>query len=209
MIVGNIDYANMLPFYVFLKKLNYKFYAKKGVPSKINQLFLKRKVDGAMISSIFSKQKRCLKFGIVAKNEVLSVLLIPGKYKQDSESNTSNILAKVLNLQGEIIIGDKALKIKDKTAIDLALKWKEKTNLPFVFARYCFNKNEKIFNKITKEFLKKQTKIPSYILNKYAKKLSISSKELKFYLAKIDYFLGYKEEKSLKLFLKWSKIARN
>ena len=149
------------------------------------------------------------KFGIVAKNEVLSVLLIPGKHKQDSESNTSNILAKVLNLQGEIIIGDKALKIKDKTAIDLALRWREKTGLSFVFARYCFNKNEKIFNYLAKEFLKKQTKIPSYILNKYAKKLSIPSKELKFYLTKIDYFLGHKEEKSLKLFLKWSKIARN
>ncbi len=68
--------------------------------------------------------------GIVAKKDVQSVILIPGKVQDDFQSETSNALAKVLNLEGQVIIGDKALKYFHENPhsdfIDLAKVWNEK-----------------------------------------------------------------------------------
>lgn len=214
MIFGKIDYINLLPFHVYFKKniksnqikaiINYK----KSYPSDINKKLNKRQIDAAFISSIESSNKNSLDFGIVAKKEVLSVLAIKGNYEEDFESSTSNVLAKILKINGKIIIGDKALKYyhsnhKD-SFIDLAEVWNQKYNLPFVFARLCFNKHGKYLNKITKNFDKKKVKIPHYILNKYAQESGISVKNIKEYLEKIDYKLDIKEKKALKLFLKLS-----
>ena len=214
MIFGKIDYLNLLPFHIFMKQfapslrhhaiLNYK----KGVPSHINKLFKKRKVDSAFISSIVSPKKNCCQIGIVAKKEVQSVLVIPGKERIDTDSQTSNQLAKVLNIKGQIIIGDKALRyaLKYNDGIDLAQKWHEKYHLPFVFARLCFNTKYKRIKKLSFQFLKKPYKIPYYILNEASKKSNIDKKDILIYLKKITYKIGQKEEKSLKLFLKKSKI---
>ncbi|NPA04344.1 MAG: hypothetical protein GXO61_05710 [Epsilonproteobacteria bacterium] len=207
MVIGKIDYINLLPFYVYLKKVlssqekqALNFY--KGVPSQINHLFKKRRVEAAVVSSVVSEKYRCSDFGIVAKGKVLSVLLCPGEEKEDLESNTSNILAKVLNLQGKVVIGDKALKIKQKDCIDLAQRWYEEYKLPFVFARFCFWSRSQRYQKLADNFLRTKVKIPSYILKKYSKKSGLSRKEIEEYLKLINYRLGVKEKIALKKFLK-------
>ena len=119
MIFGKIDYLNLLPFHVFLKsaplssQIKKAIEFKKGVPSKLNRALNARKIDAAVISSIASKKANLkkLNFGIVAKKDVKSVLVRKNSaMKFDPASASSNALAKVLNLNGEVIIGDRALK---------------------------------------------------------------------------------------------------
>jgi chorismate dehydratase len=215
MIFAKIDFINLLPLHVFIKKnlsstqrkqiIEYK----KSYPSLINKKFKKRQVDAAVISSIASRNcKKCLDLGIIAKGTVDSVLVIPGSFKKDFQSETSNALAKVLKIDGQVIIGDKALyefHNSDNTFIDLAQEWKKKYHLPFVFARLCVNKHEKYLTKLTRNFLSSKVYIPQYILEIYAKRSGISKKQIKNYLTKIHYKIGTKEKQSLKLFLKLSK----
>ena len=145
----------------------------------------------------------------MAHDEVLSVLLVPGNEQNDYQSKTSNALAKVLDLKGKVIIGDKALNFyhenKNIEKIDLAKYWKDKYNLPFVFAVLCFNSNKKALDKLTKNFNKKYIKIPQYILEQYSQRSGVSKKHILEYLKKIDYDLGIKEKRALKLFLKLTK----
>ena len=215
MIFAKIDFINLLPFHIFIKK-NIKstqqksiIEYKKSYPSFINNKFKKRKVDSAFISSIASRNEKYLDFGIVAQDEVLSVLLIPGIQESDFQSQTSNALAKVLDLEGKVIIGDKALKFyhenPDVIKIDLAKEWKNKYNLPFVFAVLCFNSNKKALEKVTKNFNKQHIKIPQYILEQYSKRSGVSKNNILEYLKKIDYNLTLKEKRSLKLFLNLTK----
>ncbi len=210
MIFGSIAYLNLLPFAFYLKRsirnnqekqiLQYR----QGVPSKINQLFKKRVIDAAFISSIKSQRCRCSNLGIIANGSVYSVLLLKSEQMFDSESDTSNILSKVLGLKGKVIIGDKALRhyLSGNEAIDLSLLWKEETNLPFVFARLCFNKHRRRLLKLAKQFNKRTTKIPYFYLNREAKKRGLNAKELQWYLKHIHYKIGYKEERALKLFFR-------
>ncbi len=215
MIFAKIDFINLLPFHIFLKKniqstqLKSIIEYKKSYPSLINKKFKKRKVTSAFISSIASRNEKNLDFGIIAKKDVLSVLLIPGEEEKDFQSETSNALAKVLNLKGKVLIGDKALKFyhnnKNVDFLDLAQEWNNKYNLPFVFAVLCFSSDKSILNKITKNFNKRHIKIPRYILNQYSRRTGISNSDILDYLKKIDYDLGIKEKRSLKLFLKLTK----
>ena len=215
MIFAKIDFINLLPFHIFIKKniksaqLKSIIEYKKSYPSNINNKFKKRKVDSAFISSIASRNEKNLDFGIIAKNEVLSVLLIPGINEDDFQSQTSNALAKVLELDGEVIIGDKALKFyhdnRGEDFIDLAKQWQNRYNLPFVFSVLCYNKYGKRLKKLTKNFDKRKIKIPQYILEQYSKRSGISKKNILDYLTKIDYDIGYKEKRALKLFLKLTK----
>lgn len=215
MLFAKIDFINLLPFYVFLKKnihstqIKQIIEYKKSYPAKINKRFKKKQIDAAFISSVASKNCNCLDIGIVAQNEVLSVLALKGAYEEDYQSYTSNTLAKVLNIQGKILIGDKALyhfhHTKNKEFTDLAFEWKKRHKLPFVFARLCFNKEKKYLQKLSKQFLKTEVKIPYYILQQQSKKSGISTKQIQEYLTKISYKIGYKEKRSLKLFLKLSK----
>ena len=219
MIFSKIDFINLLPFHVFIKKnikssqLKAIIEYKKSYPSYISEKFKKRKIDSAFISSIASRNEKFLDFGIVAHNEVLSVLLIPGINEKDYQSKTSNALAEVLNLEGQVIIGDKALKYYHENPniikIDLAKAWQEKYNLPFVFAVLCYNKHEKRLKKLTKNFNKKYIKIPQFILENYSKRSGVSKENILKYLEKIDYELGYKEKRALKLFLKLTKKEKN
>lgn len=212
MIIGKIDYINLIPFLVYLKKnlrsssakaaLNYH----KGVPSKINRAFAKGRIEAAVISSIVSKKYRCSDFGIVAHKKVLSVLVCEGEQKIDSDSGTSNVLAKVLGTQGEVLIGDKALKQrKQKRCKDLATLWYERTGLPFVFARFCYRRHAKKYEKLADNFLKKRVKIPSFILRRYAARSGLTRKEILEYLDLIHYRIGHQEKKGLKKFLKLAK----
>ena len=215
MVLAKIDYINLLPFYVFIKKniqssqtkaiINHK----KSYPAYINEQFRRRKIDAGFLSSIVTSKYKSTDIGIVAKNEVLSVLALKGENKKDKESASSNILANILDINGEIIIGDKALKYyynnQDKDFVDLAKIWNEKYNLPFVFARFCFNTHDKYFISLSTKFSKTKVKIPQYILKRYVKRSGLTSKQIVSYLDKITYNIGYKEKKALKLFLKLSK----
>jgi chorismate dehydratase len=197
--IGHIDYLNLLPFYQFLKKKGIK--VKKSFPSKVNEWFEKGVIDAAFISSIKAKNKKCFDAGIVAFKKVKTVLVCEGE-GEDYESATSNVLAKVLKQNGKVVIGDKAFK--KKKCKDLAELWYEKYRLPFVFARFCTNKNYERYEKLIKEFLKTKQKIPYSVLSKYAQKTGISTKEAKEYLDEIIYYeLGWKEKRALKLF--WRK----
>lgn len=208
MIIGKIDYINLLPFYIFLRrhlKTNERAALEfhKGPPKKINQLLAKRRVEAAVISSIHSPKYHCSDFGIVANKRVLSVLICPGEHQEDSESDTSNVLAKILQVHGKIVIGDKALRLRNaQNCQDLAALWYKKFQLPFVFARFCYHTKTKKYQQLADKFLKNtHIKIPYYILRQYAQRSNLTQKEMKAYLALIQYRLGYKEKKALKKFL--------
>jgi chorismate dehydratase len=182
---------------------------KKSYPSHINKKFRKREVDAAFISSIASRHEHKLDLGIIAKKEVLSVLLIPGKNEDDYQSETSNALAKVLNLEGKVLIGDKALKYYHENQhthfIDLAKAWQDKYHLPFVFAVLCINNHPTLIKKLIQKFDKRTIKIPQYILKQYSHRSGVTSSNIVEYLKHIDYSIGIKEKKALKLFLKITK----
>lgn len=215
MIFAKIDFINLLPFHVYIKKsiksnqIKSIIQYKKSYPADINRKYKKRKVDAAFISSIASRREKRVNLGIIAKKDVQSVILIPGDPKEDFQSETSNALAKILKLEGEVLIGDKALKYFHENSnndfIDLALAWKEKYNLPFVFATLCFCRNGKILKKVIKGFNKKHIKIPQYILESYAKRSGVSKKHILEYLEKIDYEINTQEKKALKKFLTLAK----
>ncbi len=209
---GKIDYINLLPFYTFAKRhirssqLKQSIAYKKDFPAAINAKFKKRQIDAAFISSIESKRGNfsCLDVGIVAKKEILSVLVKEGEYAPDSHSATSNALAKQLGIKGEVIIGDKALRayLKDPDAyVDLAAAWQQKHKLPFVFALLCVHKNRCYYKKLSKKFVRTRVKIPYYILQKYAKSRGIMIKDVKAYLELVSYDVDSKAKKGLKRFL--------
>ena len=209
MIFGKIEYLNLLPFHVFIKRFTRStqqkqlMQYKKNVPAKINDAFLNRRVDAAFISSIAAKKSRHVNLGIIAKKEVKSVIVITkNKNKKDAESASSNLLATLLHIKGEVLIGDKALRyaLANDDYTDLAKLWNEKYHLPFVFALLCYHKEKKLYKKIEKEFLKKEVKIPQYLLQEAANKANISPHELIEYLQLISYKLDYKAKKGVKKF---------
>ncbi len=206
---GKIEYLNLLPFRVFIQQKisNIQFHKVserfQDVPSKINKAFIRKDINSAFISSIRSKNMNCGNLGIIAKGEVLSVLLIEGEEQTDSSSETSNALAKILNKKGKVLIGDPALKYKlnGGQAIDLAQEWVEKYNLPFVFAKLCFHGNGQIIKNLENLFVKNQGWIPTYIINRESKKLNLRSVDIKNYLKKISFICNWKSKRGLKLFL--------
>ncbi len=210
MLFGSISYLNLLPFQVFLKRYisssaaKMSFNYKRAVPSQINKALKRKEVNAAFISSVESKKCKCTNLGIIADKKVYSVLLLKGDNKDDPASATSNQLKKVLDLKGKVLIGDAALKyyLDGGEGIDLAEAWYEKTGLPFVFARLCYNKHEDTVKKLAKQFSRKKVKIPQYILKREAKKRGITAKQLTWYLEHIYYKMDDKAKKSLKLFLK-------
>jgi len=218
MIFGKIDYINLLPFHIYLKKsslpnaLKQSCEYKKSYPSNINNKFRKRTVDAAFISSIESNRKsiRTLPLGIVAKKNVHSVIVKKNTAcSSDPHSATSNVLAKVLHVEGQVFIGDIALKLfleNPDDYIDLAHEWNCNYKLPFVFARLSVNNHFKTYKKLSDNFKNKNIKIPQYILKKYAYERNISPKEILKYLSLISYKIEEKEMRGLKLFLKKSKL---
>jgi len=213
MIFGKIDYINLLPFHLFLKKSSLQSSFKqscernKSVPSAINAKFKKRRVDAAFISSIESKKStiKPLSLGIVARKNVKSVLVKRGENHTDPASATSNVLARVLDIDGEVFIGDRALRLylEDPSSyVDLAQEWHNRFGLPFVFARLCVTKHHSFFKKLSHQFKKQRIKIPYYIAQNYAQERGISRHDIKEYLTLISYAIETKEQKGLKLFFK-------
>ncbi|MDY5467433.1 MAG: MqnA/MqnD/SBP family protein [Campylobacter sp.] len=215
MILGKIDYLNLLPFHVFLKASRLQnatkksIELKKGTPSKLCDDLRARRIDAGVISSIEARRYKQLNFGICAKGRVSSVLVEKGsKSQKDAQSRSSNMLAKVLGIKGKVLIGDKALKAYLKAPqdfYDLANLWEQKTALPFVFGRFACVKNKKAYKKIIKAFLNKNIKIPRYILNSYSQSRQISQNDILEYLKLIYYKIGKKEQKALTIFISRSR----
>ena len=211
MLFGKINYTNLAPFHIFLKRYvrNSQFKAHinyyKSYPANINKKFKTRRVDAGFISSVESFRGNFKRhdYGIVANKKVKSVLVKKGESKKDFESASSNALAKVLGIQGEVIIGDKALKLylqNPKEYQDLCSLWYEKTKKPFVFARFCSNRHHNFYKKLLKNFSRHDKKLPLYILKNYSKKTGISQKDIKDYLKLIEYKIGKKAKDGLKRF---------
>jgi len=209
MVFGKIEYLNLLPFHIFMKrftkasssKMSMEY--KRGVPSKVNSAFHSKRVDAAFISSISARKSKHVGLGIIAKKDVKSVLVIPSKEsKKDVESASSNILCEILQLQGEILIGDKALRyaLKNDNYIDLAQEWNKRYKLPFVFALLCYHKDKKLYQRVEKEFLKCQVKIPQYLLQKASIKTKVSKVDILEYLKLISYDLNSQAKNGLKKF---------
>lgn len=209
MVFGKIEYLNLLPFYVFMKRYakttrhHMSLHYKKGVPSKINRDFAARRIDAAFISSITAKRSKSVPVGIVARKEVLSVLLIPGdEALSDSASATSNVLASILGLKGEVVIGDNALRLylKGVDAIDLAQQWHSRHQLPFVFALLCYHGHDDAMKALAKNFLRSRQKIPYYQLQKASKRTGIAPGDILRYLEHISYAVDGKAHQGLKKF---------
>jgi chorismate dehydratase len=210
-IFGKIDFLNLLPFHVFMKRyaktlkthqsLNYH----KGVPSTLNRSFAARRIDAAFISSITARDCTHFNVGIVAKKSVLSVLSLPSNlHKNDTDSATSNLLAQVLDIEGEVLIGDKALRYyySGGECIDLAQLWHSKTHLPFVFALLCTHHHTEKLKRLSRAFIRKPIKIPYYILMENARKSDLTPAQITHYLQYISYKIGEKEKRGYKRFLK-------
>ena len=213
MLFGKIDYINLLPFHLFLKKSSLQSSFKqacernKSFPAAINHKFRRRLVDAAFISSIESNRSSItpLSLGIVARKNVKSVIVKRGPAHTDPASATSNVLARVLGIEGEVFIGDRALRLYLKEPslyVDLAQEWHNRFNLPFVFARLCVTKHHTFFKKLSTHFKNQRIKIPYYIAQNYAQERGIRVQDIKEYLSLISYAIETKEQKGLKLFLK-------
>ncbi len=209
MVFGKIEYLNLLPFHVFMKRFtkssqqSASMHYKRGVPAEVNKKFLSRRVDAAFISSISAQKYSHVELGIVAKKDVKSVLVIPSKKnKTDVESASSNVLARILNVKGEVLIGDKALRyyLLNKPHVDLAGEWNKQYGSSFVFALLCYHKDKKIYKEIQKQFLKRRVRIPRYILKQASLRTSVKEDDILEYLESISYTLDAKAKLGLKKF---------
>lgn len=223
---GKIEYLNLLPFDVFVKRcrattsFKMAFQHKKAYPAKLNEEFLMRRIDAGFISSIagmksYLNRKTC-KAGIIAYKEVRSVLILDSKPMRDYQSATSNALCDVLGLRGEVLIGDRALKYyydikrgnSDNKYIDMAQAWFNKTKLPFVFGLACFHGYGNFYHDLIANFIgksgknthKKHTKIPHYILMRHTEHIGIDKKFAQEYLKCIYYEIRTKERTALERF---------
>lgn len=218
MVFGKIEYLNLLPFHLQLKRFASKthfqqsIHYKKGVPATINREFHARRIDAAFISSITAqKYAKGATLGIVAKKEVLSVIVIPkASHQNDSESETSNTLAQLLQIKGEVLIGDKALRhqLTHNNGIDLAQVWHERTRLPFVFALLCAHKNRNFLHHLENKLTKQQHKIPYYIIKQASLQSGLSITQINYYLSKISYSIGEKERRALAQFYRLARLKK-
>ncbi len=210
MLFGSIQYLNLLPFQLFLKRAlpnngaKMAFRYKRAVPSQINASLRRGEVNAAFISSVHAPRFACTDLGIVARGAVYSVFVLPEAEGDDPASETSNRLAKVLGLHGRVLIGDAALKhyLDGGEGIDLAAEWYARTGLPFTFARLCYNRYGTIIKKLAHDFTRHRTRIPQYVLKKEAAKRGITPKQLLWYLEKIHYEMDWEAKRGLRKFLR-------
>ena len=163
-----------------------------------------RRIDAAFISSITAHHSHHFGVGIVAKREVLSVLSLPNAQKKDADSATSNLLAQLLDIHGEVLIGDKALRYfySGGEHTDLGKVWNERTNLPFVFALLCTHHHTDELQRLSQKFVEKKIKIPYYILMENSRRSGLTPAQITHYLQFISYTIGEKEKRGYKRFVK-------
>jgi len=166
-----------------------------------------RRIDAAFVSSITAQNCHHFGVGIVAQREVLSVLSLPNANKDDSDSATSNLLARILDIHGEVLIGDKALRYyySGGDHIDLGRVWHKRTELPFVFALLCTHNHTNELHSLSHAFTAKKVKIPYYILTEASRRSGLTPKQIIHYLKFISYKVGVKEMQGYKRFVREAK----
>lgn len=206
---GRIEYLNLLPFHIFMKRYlrssqsQMMFRHSGGVPSAVNRDYRLRRIDAAFISSIRARREKDLGLGIIADGEVQSVLLIPSDVPgTDSASETSNVLAAVLGLHGRVLIGDPALRafLAGVEAVDLAAAWKARYGLPFVFAVCAYQGGGAQMERMGRAFGRRRQKIPQYLLARAAKRTGVAPNDILEYLTHINYRLDHRARRSLNRF---------
>jgi chorismate dehydratase len=210
---GSIRYLNLLPFQLFLKRARLSNQTKQAmryrrdVPSAINLAFKRRRVDAAFISSVVSRHCRCTQLGIIADGPVYSVFVVPGEGQEDVESATSNQLARILGLHGEVLIGDKALRyfLDGGRGIDLGAEWQQRTGLPFVFARLCYNRHGKQIERLAKKFGRTRTRVPQGVLRRESARRGMQPQQVAWYLQHIEYRIDHRGRRALRRFWKLSR----
>ena len=190
---------------------------KKSYPAKLNQDFLFGRIDAGFISSIAGYDShyahRACPSGIIAKGAVWSVIVKKGS-GFDYQSDTSNALSQILGLQGEVLIGDRALVFKRSGGEfeDMGEKWWECTGLPFVFGRLCFRAHGELIGRISRMFNKryatKRKKIPHYMLAAAARRSGLEPWYILEYLEHIFYAMGSKEKHGLERFYREVRLRR-
>lgn len=213
---GKISYLNLVPFDIFIKKYPttsaFKAFLNhhKSYPAKLNKEFLFRRIDAGFISSIAGARARKTNSGIVANGAVWSVIVIPKATKSDYQSASSNALARILGVSGEVLIGDRALryKLSGGKYVDLGQKWWEKYHLPFVFGLLCFNSDEAFYKAISAKFNATRVKIPQYLLTNYAKNSGVAKRDILEYLTQIHYKITPKGKVALGRFYRLARINR-
>lgn len=211
---GKISYLNLVPFDIFIKKYPtpsaFKAFLNhhKSYPAKLNKEFLFRRIDAGFISSIAGARAKKTNSGIVANGEVWSVIVLPKAIKNDYQSASSNALARILGVKGEVLIGDRALrhKLSGAECVDLGKKWWEKHRLPFVFGLLCFNKNASFYKAISAHFNATRVKIPQYLLANYAKNSGLEKRDILEYLTRIHYKITPKGKVALSRFYRLVRI---
>jgi len=206
---GRIEYLNLLPFHVFMKRYvrasQSQMMLRHGanVPSAINRAYRARKIDAAFISSIRAKRQKHLNLGIIADGPVRSVLLLPSETpRTDAASETSNALARVLGLEGRVLIGDPALRayLEGTPALDLAEEWHKRHGLPFVFGLLSYQAKEEQMRRLGRAFDRAPKKIPQYLLKQAAQRSGVAPQAIRAYLEGIHYRLDHRARRSLRLF---------
>ena len=213
---GKINYLNLVPFDIFIKKYpapsTFKAFLNhhKSYPAKLNKEFLFKRIDAGFISSIAGMKAQKTNSGIIAYGEVWSVIVLPKPPKSDYQSASSNALARILGVKGEVLIGDRALryKLNGGEYVDLGLAWWQKHHLPFVFGLLCFNKNADFYNKISRRFNASRVKIPQYLLEIYAKNCGVAKRDILEYLTHIHYQITPKGKIALNSFYRALRIER-
>ncbi|MBD3800158.1 MAG: hypothetical protein IE886_01665 [Campylobacterales bacterium] len=214
---GRIEYLNLLPFHVFMKRYVRSSQSQmmlrhgSNVPSAINRAYRMRKIDAAFISSIRAKGQKHLNLGIIADGPVQSVLLLPSETPQtDTASETSNALVRVLGLEGRVLIGDPALRayLEGVEALDLAEEWHKRYGLPFVFGLLSYQANEKQMRRLGRAFARRRQKIPQYLLKRASARTGVKPREILAYLEGIRYRLDHRARRSLHLFWRLTEKGR-
>jgi len=182
-----------------------------NVPSAINRAYRVRKIDAAFISSIRAEGQKHLNLGIIADGAVQSVLLLPSQTpRTDRASETSNVLAAVLGLQGRVLIGDPALRafLEGTEAVDLAEEWKRRHGLPFVFALLCYQAEHVQMRKLGRAFERHPKKIPQYLLHRASQRTGVAPEHIRTYLQGIHYRMDHRARRSLQKFWKLADAVR-
>ncbi len=228
--IANVSYLNSFPFRYGLQYLD-NCEIEYHVPSQITEKLLNNTIDIGLVPIVTALKNKNLNiisnFCISSESEVKTVLLLSKKPKHqinsicfDKESNTSNQLIKIIskhfwnisprftdndtNCDAKIEIGDKVLLNKNDYPYkyDLASEWKQFSNLPFVFAVWCSNKN------IDKDFIVQFNEKLLFGINNidlaleyYNDKLIISKEDAHHYLKhNISYHLDNYKFESIKKF---------
>lgn len=230
-----INYTNSLPFVYGLnndKEIDNYFDIVEDTPGGCSDRLLSNTVDVALVSVVTLLNMPYYKiigdYCIGSNGEVKSVYIHSKKPIDkiqsllfDSESRTSNMLAKIILASknklaieyisspkdslydAKVLIGDKNFTVNEQLPYkyDLSQEWQTLTGKPFVFAVWLANKHipekyEKVLNKALAYGIKHKNECVSAIQNKY------SNIDIKEYLYEnIQYDLTKERKESLEIFL--------